>query len=92
MFSSIDNLWHQISNPAAGGASTTLNNLGKTSINAHLIPDGNQYLGSATDDWVKAYINDLYLYSSTTSASTKTLGGYFRVYTDDNYKWVAYYN
>ena len=92
MFSSIDNLWHQISNPAAGGASTTLNNLGTTSINAHLIPDGNQYLGSATDDWDKAYINDLYLYSSTTSASTKTLGGYFRVYTDDNYKWVAYYN
>ena len=49
MFSSIDNLWHQISNPAAGGANTTLSNLGTTSINAHLIPDGNQYLGSATD-------------------------------------------
>jgi len=88
MFSSIDNLWHQISS----GANTSLSNLGTTSINAHLIPDGNQYLGSATDDWDKAYINDLYLYSSTTSASTKTLGGYFRVYTDDNYKWVAYYN
>jgi len=86
-----DGLWFVVTGSGTG-ANTTLSNLGTTSINAHLIPDGNQYLGSATDDWDKAYINDLYLYSSTTSASVKTLGGYFRVYTDDNYKWVAYYN
>ena len=92
MYSIIDSNWHMVTAGSASGANTTLSNLGTTSINAHLIPDGNQYLGSATDDWDKAYINDLYLYSSTTSASTKTLGGYFRVYTDDNYKWVAYYN
>ena len=92
MYSIIDANWHMVTAGSASGANTTLSNLGTTSINAHLIPDGNQYLGSATDDWDKAYINDLYLYSSTTSASTKTLGGYFRVYTDDNYKWVAYYN
>lgn len=92
MYSVIDSQWHMVTAGSASGANTTLSNLGTTSINAHLIPDGNQYLGSATDDWDKAYINDLYLYSSTTSASTKTLGGYFRVYTDDNYKWVAYYN
>ena len=92
MYSIFDSNWHMVTAGSASGANTTLSNLGTTSINAHLIPDGNQYLGSATDDWDKAYINDLYLYSSTTSASTKTLGGYFRVYTDDNYKWVAYYN
>ena len=92
MYSIIDSNWHMVTAGSASGANTTLSNLGTTSINANLIPDGTQYLGSATDDWDKAYIHDLYLYSSTTSASTKTLGGYFRVYTDDNYKWVAYYN
>lgn len=94
MFSSIDNLWHQISNPAAGGANTTLSNLGTTDINTDLIPDGDEDwdLGTASLKWDRAYINDLHLYSSTTSPGSKTLGGYFRVYTNGNYKWVPYYN
>lgn len=44
-----------------GKASTTLNNLGTTSINANLLPDadGTRSIGSTTLSWTKGYINSL---------------------------------
>jgi len=95
MFSSIDNLWHQVSNPAAGGASTTLNNLGTTSINADLLPDSDagQDLGANGTAWGTLFTDSIRLYSGTASASpTKTHGGYIRLYVGNSHKYIAYYN
>jgi hypothetical protein len=93
MFSSIDNLWHQISNPL-GGASTTLNNLGTTSINADLIPDGSQNLGSAADPWFNAHITNLIMEGTTHSGSGMVADRMIRVYIDyeGGYRYLQYYN
>ena len=91
MFSSIDNLWHQVS----GGANTSLSNLGTTSINADLLPDSDagQDLGADGTAWGTLYTDSIRLYSSTASASpTKTHGGYIRLYVGNTHKYIAYYN
>lgn len=44
-----------------GKASTTLNNLGTTAINADLNPSGFRGLGTDTDEWGWAYIDDVYV-------------------------------
>ncbi len=70
MFSSIDNLWHQVSNPAAGGATTELDNLGTTSINADLIPsDTSKNLGSSAKPWFNAHVENLIMEGGTHSGS-----------------------
>jgi len=93
MFSSIDNLWHQISNPL-GGASTTLNNLGTTSINTDLIPDGSQNLGSAADPWFNAHVTNLIMEGTTHSGSGMVADRMVRVYIDyeGGYRYLQYYD
>jgi len=46
-------------------ASTTLNNLGTTAINADLIPSGTRYLGSFTNGWSQVYANGYVSYSNS---------------------------
>jgi len=91
MFSSIDNLWHQISNPL-GGASTTLNNLGTTSINADLLPQSTKDLGSNTNRWTETHTTDFYIYAGTASSgSSVSLDGYVRMWVNGADKWIPYY-
>ena len=95
MFSSIDNFWHQVSNPAAGGANTTLSNLGTTSINADLIPsDTSKNLGSAAKPWFNAHVENLVMEGTTHSGATFTEDRFIRVYIDyeSDYRWIQYYD
>ena len=92
MFSSIDNLWHQISNPAAGGATTELDNLGTTSINADLLPQASKDLGSSSNKWTETHTTDFYIYAGTASSgSSVSLDGYVRMWVNGADKWIPYY-
>lgn len=92
MFSSIDNFWHQISNPAAGGATTELDNLGTTSINADLLPQATKDLGSNSNRWAETHTTDFYIYAGTASSSSNVnLNGYVRMYVGGQSKWIPYY-
>ena len=92
MFSSIDNLWHQISNPTSGGATTTLNNLGTTSINADLLPQASKDLGSSSNKWTETHTTDFYIYAGTASSgSSVSLDGYVRMWVNGADKWIPYY-
>jgi len=92
MFSSIDNLWHQISNPAAGGATTELDNLGTTSINADLLPQSTKDLGSSSNRWTETHTTDFYIYAGTASSgSSVSLDGYVRMWVNGADKWIPYY-
>ena len=92
MFSSIDNFWHQISNPAAGGATTELDNLGTTSINADLLPQASKDLGSSSNKWTETHTTDFYIYAGTASSSSNVnLNGYVRMYVGGQSKWIPYY-
>jgi len=95
MFSSIDTLWHQISNPAAGGATTELDNLGTTSINADLIPsDTSKNLGSSAKPWFNAHVENLIMEGGTHSGSGMVADRMVRVYIDyeGGYRWLQYYD
>ena len=95
MFSSIDNLWHQISNPTSGGATTALNNLGTTSINADLIPsDTSKNLGSSAKPWFNAHVENLIMEGGTHSGSGMVADRMVRVYIDyeGGYRWLQYYD
>ena len=92
MFSSIDNLWHQVSNPAAGGATTELDNLGTTSINADLLPQSTKDLGSSSNRWTETHTTDFYIYAGTASSgSSVSLDGYVRMWVNGADKWIPYY-
>ena len=92
MFSSIDNFWHQISNPAAGGATTELDNLGTTSINADLLPQSSKDLGSSSNKWTETHTTDFYIYAGTASSgSSVSLDGYVRMWVNGADKWIPYY-
>ena len=92
MFSSIDNLWHQVSNPAAGGATTELDNLGTTSINADLLPQSTKDLGSSSNKWTETHTTDFYIYAGTASSSASvSLDGYVRMWVNGADKWIPYY-
>jgi len=91
MFSSIDNLWHQVSNPL-GGASTTLNNLGTTSINADLLPQSSKDLGSSGSRWAETHTTDFYIYSSEHSGAGASESNFCRIYVDGSEKWIQLYD
>ena len=93
MYSVNDENWHMITDASVGaGASTTLNNLGTTSINADLLPQSNIDLGSASAKWDKTYTNDIYLYSTTQSSSmSNSLAGFAKVWILGTEKWIKYY-
>ena len=92
MFSSIDNFWHQVSNPAAGGATTELDNLGTTSINADLLPQSTKDLGSSSNRWTETHTTDFYIYAGTASSgSSVSLDGYVRMWVNGADKWIPYY-
>ena len=93
MYSIIDSNWHMVTSGSAGtsGATTELDNLGTTSINADLLPQANKNLGSAGSKWDSLHTDEIRLYSSTTS-STKTLQGWVRFYIGGSNRYLAYYN
>jgi len=95
MFSSIDNLWHQISNPTSGGATTALDNLTTTSINQDLIPsDTSKNLGSSAKPWFNAHVENLIMEGGTHSGSGMVADRMVRVYIDyeGGYRWLQYYD
>ena len=92
MFSSIDNLWHQVSNPAAGGATTELDNLGTTSINADLLPQSSKDLGSNGSRWAETHTTDFYIYSSEHSGAGASESNFCRIYVGGSEKWIQLYD
>ena len=95
MFTDIDSMWHQISNTAAGGANTTLSNLGTTSINADLIPsDTSKNLGSSAKPWFNAHVENLIMEGTTHSGTGKSADRMVRVYInfETGYRWLQYYD
>ena len=95
MYSIFDSNWHMVTAGSASGATTELDNLGTTSINADLLPDSDagQDLGANGTAWGTLFTDSIRLYSGTASASpTKTHGGYVRLYVGNSHRYIAYYN
>ena len=74
------------------GATTELDNLGTTSINADLLPQSSKDLGSSGSRWAETHTTDFYLYSSEHSGAGASLDNYCRIYVNGSEKWIQLYD
>ena len=94
MYSDVDSLWHQVSNPAGGGSGATreLDNLQNTAVNVHLLPttSGNKNLGSVDKEWATLYLSSgLYFGTDQNSSTLNHTDGLLFNITDDNH-WYEF--
>ena len=95
MYSIIDSNWHMVTSGSAGasGATTELDNLGTTNINADLLPQSTKDLGSDSNRWAETHTTNFYIYAGTASSgSSITLQGYVRMYVNGTDRWIPYYD
>ena len=79
MYSDVDSLWHQVSNPAGGGSGATreLDNLQNTAVNADIIPASASSvdLGSLTKPYDRTYSDEVvFVTEGAISTNKPTIG------------------
>ena len=97
MYSIIDSNWHMVTAGSASGATTELDNLGTTSINADLLPQASKDLGASGSRWAETHTTNFHLYSSEHSGAGFSITKYARIYFKDGVgagaeHWIPLYN
>ena len=87
-------VWFMVTNGGTGssGATTELDNLGTTSINADLLPQASKDLGSSSNKWTETHTTNFYLYSSEHSGAGMSLQKYARIYFGGSEYWIQLYD